>query len=79
MQNARSKFSSQLLTFHCNPRPEDMAATLFAAASWLTLVLAQSDVGARNLELVDPFIGSVDGGNVFVGASLPYGSKLHNT
>ena len=39
------------------------------------LVLAQNDFGAQNLELVDPFIGSVDGGNVLVGASLPYGSK----
>ena len=37
------------------------------------LVLGQSDVGSHNYDLVTPFIGSVKGGNVFAGASLPYG------
>ena len=32
-----------------------------------------NDPGEHNLNLVDPLIGSVNGGNVFAGASLPYG------
>lgn len=45
----------------------------FLLALYLPLAFAQKDVGSHNYDLVDPFIGSVDGGNVFVGASLPYG------
>lgn len=34
---------------------------------------AQNDTAAHNYNLIDPFIGSYNGGNVFVGASLPFG------
>jgi len=34
---------------------------------------AQSDTATRNYNLIDPFIGSVNGGNVFAGTSLPFG------
>ena len=40
---------------------------------FLRLALGESDVGSHNYNLVDPFIGSTNGGNVFAGASLPYG------
>ena len=40
---------------------------------FVCLAFAQSDVGSHNYNLVDPLIGSVNGGNVFAGASLPYG------
>ena len=46
---------------------------LLVTALQLALVLGQSDVGSHNYDLVAPFIGSVNGGNVFAGASLPYG------
>ena len=42
-------------------------------AAVLALVLGQDDVGSHSYNLVDPLIGSVNGGNVFAGASLPYG------
>ena len=32
-----------------------------------------ASVATNNFNLVDPFIGSLNGGNVFVGASLPFG------
>lgn len=44
------------------------------ASAWLTLAslgLGQSNVS--NIVFVDPLIGSSNGGNVFPGASLPYG------
>ena len=41
--------------------------------SLLHLVFCASDVGSHNYNLVDPLIGSQNGGNVFAGASLPYG------
>nr|POE56716.1 putative secreted glycosidase [Quercus suber] len=34
---------------------------------------AAGDLASRNYRLIDPLIGSLDGGNVFAGASLPYG------
>ncbi|SMR59781.1 unnamed protein product [Zymoseptoria tritici ST99CH_3D1] len=37
------------------------------------LSLAQVCAATDNFNLVDPLIGSLDGGNVFVGASLPFG------
>lgn len=39
----------------------------------LCLAFGESDVGSHNYDLVDPLIGSTNGGNVFAGASLPYG------
>lgn len=41
----------------------------FAAGS----VQAQNDTATHNYNLIDPFVGSVNGGNVFAGASLPFG------
>lgn len=43
-------------------------ATLFSAGR---IAFAQSSVD--NLDFVDPLVGSSNGGNVFAGASLPYG------
>lgn len=45
------------------------------AKSWMLAVLAAHRVAADfdPLTLVDPLIGSTNGGNVFSGASLPYG------
>ena len=48
-------------------------AFLLLATLHLSLALAANDTGSHNYDLVDPFIGSLNGGNVFVGASLPYG------
>ncbi|KJZ74641.1 hypothetical protein HIM_05991 [Hirsutella minnesotensis 3608] len=39
----------------------------------LVLVLAAARGGCDVLELVDPLIGTLNGGNVFPGATLPYG------
>ncbi|KAK5121918.1 hypothetical protein LTR85_004490 [Meristemomyces frigidus] len=36
-------------------------------------VEARSDTATHNYNLIDPFIGSVNGGNAFAGASLPFG------
>lgn len=45
------------------------------AKSWMLGVFAAHRVAAEfnPLTLVDPLIGSTNGGNVFSGASLPYG------
>ncbi|KAK4501134.1 hypothetical protein PRZ48_006940 [Zasmidium cellare] len=46
---------------------------------WLVLLallgcsLAQNNTGNHNFQYVDPLIGSYNGGNVFAGASLPFG------
>lgn len=43
-------------------------------ATWLVLAsLALGQNTTSNLDFVDPLIGSANGGNVFAGASLPYG------
>lgn len=42
-------------------------------AAILALTSVSKAAGTDNLALVDPLIGSVNGGNVFAGASLPYG------
>ncbi|KAK5166096.1 uncharacterized protein LTR77_008357 [Saxophila tyrrhenica] len=43
-------------------------------AALLFLVFSATAVsGKSNYDLIDPLIGSVNGGNVFAGASLPYG------
>lgn len=40
---------------------------------FVSFALASSqDVGARNYEYINPFIGAAHGGNVFAGASLPF-------
>lgn len=51
-----------------------MPLILLAALFLASLISAQQeDVGTHNYNLVDPLIGTLDGGNVFAGASLPYG------
>lgn len=39
----------------------------------ISLAISQDDVGSHNYDLITPLIGSQNGGNVFAGASLPYG------
>lgn len=47
--------------------------TLTALLAFARIVAAQVDKGTHNFNLVDQLIGSVNGGNVFAGASLPFG------
>ena len=46
---------------------------LFLLFGSLALAQDHNDTATHNYNLIDPFIGSVDGGNVFAGASLPFG------
>lgn len=48
-------------------------APLLAAATLLTTAISQDAIGNQNDMLVDPLIGSYNGGNVFAGATLPFG------
>jgi putative alpha-1,2-mannosidase len=50
-----------------------MMKLFISSLTLLHLVLCADDAGSYNYNLVDPLIGSQNGGNVFVGASLPYG------
>jgi putative alpha-1,2-mannosidase len=46
--------------------------TLLSPALIVAVVVAQPDTRNNNYDLVDPLIGSYNGGNVFAGASLPF-------
>ena len=47
-----------------------MAKALWLSAVFVSAVLAQS--GSSILDFVDPLIGTVNGGHVFPGATLPF-------
>ena len=49
------------------------AALLVSFSCWLLACVAQNTTTVDPLQYVDQLIGSNNGGNVFVGASLPYG------
>lgn len=46
---------------------------VLAALQFSLRTSAQNDRPSRNYDLVNPLVGSLDGGNVFAGATLPYG------
>ena len=46
---------------------------LLAVTPLLTAATSQGDIGKQNYKQVDPLIGSYNGGNVFAGATLPFG------
>lgn len=51
-----------------------MRSFLLTLALLARLITSQQNSnGTHNYDLVDPLIGTLDGGNVFAGASLPYG------